>query len=291
MICSITKNRMMQIMVICILLILSCTNKSKILVSDDPAAPPNGVLLSNNKYIDRTEVVNAFWGEYQHWTKTIYGEESSEYKSTFPAKGVWNNINSKNHNIEYPIDLNYDSIPQLWEYAYYPIVGISKFQAEKYCKWRTDRVAEMLLIKNGTIDIHKEQNLENHFTLEKFLNGKYFDYPLPSNIDFKYAVYSLPLNEDMQIAALNKNYKENNTKHSPIALVDFEKLGKNELVHLFDNVSELTQSGVWGGNWKDGSSNELLLQYNQDISTINAWTGFRCVSVWVSGDDYLKTNN
>jgi gliding motility-associated lipoprotein GldJ len=53
-------------------------------------------------------------------------------------------------------------------------VGVSWVQATEYCKWRTDRVNEMIMVREGLInlDIQKQQG-ENNFNTDAYLLGLY----------------------------------------------------------------------------------------------------------------------
>ena len=58
-------------------------------------------------------------------------------------------------------------------YANYPVVGVSWLQATEYCKWRTDRVNENILISQGYITLDTAQQNATVFTTEGYLSGNY----------------------------------------------------------------------------------------------------------------------
>ena len=68
-------------------------------------------------------------------------------------------------------------------YKEYPVVGVSWVQANDYCKWRTDRVNEYILCREGILDWemnNKELNPFHMFNTEAYLAGQYFGmYPQP----------------------------------------------------------------------------------------------------------------
>ncbi len=39
-----------------------------------------------------------------------------------------------------------------WTYKDYPVVGVSPQQIERYAMWKTDRINEMILIREGVLD-------------------------------------------------------------------------------------------------------------------------------------------
>ncbi|MFM7662668.1 MAG: SUMF1/EgtB/PvdO family nonheme iron enzyme [Bacteroidota bacterium] len=62
-------------------------------------------------------------------------------------------------------------------YKEYPVVGVSWIQANEYCKWRTDRVNEYILAREGILDWemgNKELNAFQMFNTEAYLGGQYF---------------------------------------------------------------------------------------------------------------------
>jgi formylglycine-generating enzyme required for sulfatase activity len=62
-------------------------------------------------------------------------------------------------------------------YRDYPVVGVSWIQANEYCKWRTDRVNEYILAREGILDWemgNKELNPFQMFSTEAYLGGQYF---------------------------------------------------------------------------------------------------------------------
>jgi len=62
-------------------------------------------------------------------------------------------------------------------YNFYPVVGVSWYQANAYCKWRSDRVNEMILIKNGMLKKNQNQVNEDVFTTETYTAGQYLGTP------------------------------------------------------------------------------------------------------------------
>jgi len=58
-------------------------------------------------------------------------------------------------------------------YQYYPVVGINWLQATDYCAWRTDRVNEMILIREGILRVNPNQVDDDNFNTEAYLAGQY----------------------------------------------------------------------------------------------------------------------
>jgi len=60
-------------------------------------------------------------------------------------------------------------------YNFYPVVGVSWIQAMKFCAWRTDRVNEDILIREGIFNEFPDQSDADHFNTEVYLykSGEY----------------------------------------------------------------------------------------------------------------------
>ena len=119
-------------------------------------------------YMDETEVTNSFWLEYVYWLNRVYGETYREVViRALPDTLVWREKLSFNE----PYVDYYLRHPA---YQDYPVVGVSWNQANDFCKWRTDRVNEQLLVREGLIAHNPEAQIdEEFFTTEAYLAGQY----------------------------------------------------------------------------------------------------------------------
>jgi gliding motility-associated lipoprotein GldJ len=99
-------------------------------------------------YMDRTEVSNFHWLEYVYWMKRVYYKSYPHiYKKSLPDTLVWRNpLSYREKFIDY-----YFRHPA---YRDYPVVGVSWIQANDFCKWRTDRVNEAILVREGILNWH-----------------------------------------------------------------------------------------------------------------------------------------
>ena len=118
-------------------------------------------------YMDETEVTNVHYREYIYWMQKIFGEQYPELlKKALPDTLVWLEELAYNEPyVEY-----YFRHPS---YNDYPVVGINWLQANEYCKWRSDRVNEMLLIEEGVLDHDPNQYGSEHFNTDSYLLGQY----------------------------------------------------------------------------------------------------------------------
>ena len=138
-------------------------------------------------YMDRTEVTNFHWLEYMYWMRRVYYKTYPHvYKKCLPDTLSWRSAlgyreKYVNYYLRHP------------SYRDYPVVGVSWLQANDFCKWRTDRVNEAILVREGILKWHfadegssdvgaanrsdydkKYASVpQNMFSTENYLNGNY----------------------------------------------------------------------------------------------------------------------
>lgn len=118
-------------------------------------------------YMDETEVTNIDYREYLYWLTRVFGEDYPEVvKKAKPDTLVWRSKLAFNEPyVEY-----YFRHPA---YQDYPVVGVNWVQANDYCAWRTDRVNETILIREGILQVNPNQIAEDNFNTEAYLEGQY----------------------------------------------------------------------------------------------------------------------
>ncbi len=164
-------------------------------------------------YIDKTEVSNLHYLEYLYWTKKVFGTTFPDiYVKALPDTLVWREKTSYNEPyVDYY--LRHSS------YRDYPVVGVSWLQANEFCAWRTDRVNEYILIRDGFLEPNPSPTDQNYFSTEAYTVRKWqgqlktkvktFDpqnperdvimqdgillpkYRLPSEVEWEFAAYGL----------------------------------------------------------------------------------------------------
>ena len=138
------------------------------------ALPRNLVAVGKGLYSDKRPITNLDWREYLYWLEQTYGKESSQFRAALPDEAILRQ--------QMP-----DSIATyyLWQPAYngFTVLGVTPEQARAYCQWRTDRVAEYILV---CMRIRK-WNTDAPFFLADYDNSK--------NLQFLY--FFLP-KEDME---------------------------------------------------------------------------------------------
>lgn len=118
-------------------------------VQDDPMRDWNNTPTQQHVqsfYMDETEVTNLMYLEYLDWTKRVFPPDNDNYRMIYhgalPDTLVWRNRLGFNETMTN----NYLRHPA---YADYPVVGVSWIQAVEFSKWRTDRVNELILEREG----------------------------------------------------------------------------------------------------------------------------------------------
>lgn len=137
-----------------VLIIISSCSPSKHYVSIEDkeyqvSRPPNMVKVDDNLYADITEISNIDWKEYNYWLGDVYGKDSEIYENALPDTTVWiGELLLENPGVSfYYQHPNYDR---------YPVVGVTYSQVVKYCQWRTDRVAEIILTQKGILQADEQ---------------------------------------------------------------------------------------------------------------------------------------
>jgi gliding motility-associated lipoprotein GldJ len=122
-------------------------------------------------YMDETEVTNLMYMEYLDWTKRVFPPEDENYKNIYPGASpdtlVWRNRLGYNETYTN----NYLRHPA---YASYPVVGVNWIQAVEFSKWRTERVNENTLEKEGYLKKDAkvlDVKAESTFSTETYLNA------------------------------------------------------------------------------------------------------------------------
>lgn len=266
--------------------------------------PPNGIKISRNLYIDKTEVSNISYFGYLAWLGNEFGVDSKEFIDATPNANVWTNLHPKYTHL----NINYMTSEV---YHNYPVVGVSYEQALKYSKWRSDRVMEMMLIENKIIPWNPNPPKDSVFTIEKYYEGKYYNI-IPDKM-ILYPYYSFPDSNVFKLAALFAdslniiNYKsceknecldklligcnclekindrslEKPYGYDPIQRISCGKCSKPIISHLKGNVREMTniEGQYFGLSFIDSCKTTNYILRTQ-IPEANCYTGFRNVCEW-----------
>ena len=99
-------------------------------------------------YMDEAEVTNLEYLFYLQYLERVYPPSDDNYRKIYqaslPDTLVWRNALGFNEVLA-------ESYLRHPSYSDYPVVGVSWNQANDYCKWRTDRVNEKILMDKGVL--------------------------------------------------------------------------------------------------------------------------------------------
>lgn len=127
-------------------------------------------------YMDETEVRNLDYLEYLYWTQRVYSADYPEiFTQALPDTLVWREKLAYNE----PYVLYYLRHPA---YRDYPVVGVNWLQASNFASWRTDRVNEFILIREGVLDWAPEALNDQAFNTDHYLAGDKANNPFVGNV-------------------------------------------------------------------------------------------------------------
>ncbi len=116
------------------------------------------------------ETANAFGKFYNNYEESFTANYQEVFRKALPDTLCWRDpLSAMEHYVEYYL--------RLPAYRDYPVVGVSWVQANEYCKWRTNRVNEFILYREGILDWEmssKELNPFHMFDTDAYLAGQYF---------------------------------------------------------------------------------------------------------------------
>jgi hypothetical protein len=116
-------------------------------------------------YVGVSEEPNVNYVAYLHWLRRVYidyPEVAKDAEIRVKTLGEVHRFNDPllTYHMEHPA------------FAYYPIVGATWYQANKYLQWKTDRVNEDILIRNKILEVDYDQMNEANFNTEAYVYGQ-----------------------------------------------------------------------------------------------------------------------
>ncbi len=142
---------------------------------DGQTAPPDMIFIKGNDemesfYMSATEEPNINYLIYLKWLNAVYSESYPEVLLEAMPKQL-----NKGKFLTYndPYLHSYLTHPA---FAYYPVTGLTWEQIQNYLAWKTDRLNETILIKNGILEFNTNQQDEDNFNTEAYLLKQYEGY-------------------------------------------------------------------------------------------------------------------
>lgn len=269
------------------------------------AAPPNGVRIEENLFIDKTEITNLNWLEYLYYLNR--DSTQAIYHQALPDTSVWLSYGDTlktNHYLRYP------------PLRSFPVVGITQAQAEAYCAWRSIAATEYYdrSEKKKNLEQQPDQkvifkfrlpteaewmkaasgnlNIEVHpFGVEDYLSaasiqGKAKTLYEKTNKTIDYDIFLNDLKEFRKgkneplfnVVKSFGNYFQYGD-YSPRSITDKRSIanpiGASDMV---GNVAEFVQESgfVKGGSWAHDLESSMIKK-RQAYQGPTAWIGFRCI--------------
>ena len=131
----------------------------------DNHAFPRKVTVSSF-FMDETEVTNIAYREYCYWLQRVFIDYPEVHEYALPDTNCWR------------VKLGYNEPYVMYYYRHptfdeYPVVGVNWMQASNYAAWRSDRVNEMIMIREGFLKPNPDQINEDNFNTEAYFAGQY----------------------------------------------------------------------------------------------------------------------
>jgi hypothetical protein len=111
-------------------------------------------------------------GQYYDYLSFLKKFDSAQYIFALPDTTVWIKERDSNNEITEEFARNYFSDPK---YRNYPMVGVSWAQAMKYSEWKSDRINEQIMIREGLLIL--QEPIKEPFRTRDYTNNyrKYED--------------------------------------------------------------------------------------------------------------------
>lgn len=118
-------------------------------------------------YMDETELRNVDYREYLYWLNRSYGNDYRDIiTNATPDTTVWRKGLAYNE-LYVKMYLRHSA------YNNYPVVGVNWYQATEYCKWRSERINEQILIYNRILKPSTSQSNEDVYNTESYMSAQY----------------------------------------------------------------------------------------------------------------------
>ncbi len=161
-------------------------------------------------YMDEAEVTNLEYLFYLQYLEKVYPPSDDSYRKIYhaalPDTLVWRDALGFN-------ELLTETYLRHPSYSDYPVVGVSWLQASEYCKWRTDRVNEKILMDKGVLKSLFDMDSVSVEGKNRFDTGTYLANP-DLLFDGDESIYGRGLPDYSQRSSKKKGKKSRKDKKS-----------------------------------------------------------------------------
>lgn len=129
-------------------------------------------------YLSKCEESNGQYLEYLNFLKKYYSDFT--FKNALPDSTVWNQLDTTPEVKKYFVN-NY---LRDWRFKDYPVVGLNRNQITRYAIWKTDRINEMILIREGILEEDRPINDSmDIFSTTAYLDDTYTSEAMQQNLE------------------------------------------------------------------------------------------------------------
>jgi gliding motility-associated lipoprotein GldJ len=233
-------------------------------------------------YLDETEVTNLMYTEYLDWLERVYKEADGDFRNVYlaaiPDTMVWRS----------PLGFNEDMVNNYLRHPAfrdYPVVGVTWQQATNYAKWRTERVNERILEREGYIERGVSIQIDSIAPGEEFNTQTYLQAPAKvynGNIADKAGRNAQPRTRVADSTALNFVKRKDGLLLPEYRLPteaewEYAALGLSELreYNSYRGKKKYPWSGASTRSTKRSNEGDQLANFKQgkgDFSGISGWS-------------------
>ncbi|MFT5858593.1 MAG: sulfatase activating formylglycine-generating enzyme [Flavobacteriaceae bacterium] len=268
-------------------------------------------ISSKNFYISKYEETNGQYLAYLAYLEQYYSKAT--YQNALPDTTFWNKLKIGNEDRAMLMN-NYLRNPL---YKDFPVIGLNVSQIERYAVWKSDRMNELILVREEVLEINSDaKDSSELFTTKAYLYGQYRVGEEITSLDPSLATrnvrledgillpkYRLPTSQEWQLASVaigdysnryfvtEKEYKFKNKQLADFGYLSVEpsKIRKPDQVKYADNILQLVYGyssnsyglhGLSNGipEYAKDSTNSYLIGVSS-ISTQSSYSAVFCDSV------------